>query len=250
MTLLPKLGWSVNSRKVASFDSIDVQLRKSDRIISPSESLRAAILQSSSGGTDPDGVRIYLAPGVFFVRGTESLLIERAKVNIIALAPGQSVIRRNLDDPSVPMLKISGSECSLRGLVLDDDVSATGVARTSSAVEITGDKAVIEDCHIVNGYFGIKVTDCDWPSIRNNRIITTAGGYPIHLNGSGEYAQVLSNLIEKSTITSPNAAVYADDGWENSSFLGNVTASSDVISYKTGLGNVNAANVGTVTVRP
>ena len=90
----------------------------------------------------------------------------------------------------------------------------------------------------------------DWPVIRNNRIRATAGGHPIHLDGAGEYAQVIGNRIEDSTIASPNAAIYAEDGWESSSFVGNVTASTDVISYKTGLSNVNAGNVGTVTVRP
>tara|TARA_R100000231_G_scaffold40083_1_gene34886 strand:+ start:12613 stop:13365 length:753 start_codon:yes stop_codon:yes gene_type:complete len=250
MTLMPKIGWNETYRNLGALYSLDDRLNSRDRIITPRDSLQSALLDSSVGGSNPDGVRLYLAPGKYFIRGASPLTIAKDRINVIAAVPGQTFLVREAEDPSVAMIKVTGAECSLRGLVIEDNVSASGTSRTSSGIEIAADKVVVEDCYVYTAYFGIKAKDCNWPVIRNNRIRSTAGGYPIHLEGTGAYAQVTNNRIEDASFSSPNATIYADDNWQKSSFVGNVTASSDVISYKTGLNNVNAGNVGTVTVRP
>jgi len=245
MTLLPKIGWYEQYRALGAFESIDRQIRDRDVVITPRDALDSVIREYSSGGTDPDGVRLTLAPGVYFIKGDTPLVIDRDRISLIASTPGQSIIMRETAGALNPMISVTGSECAFSGLVFDD--SNVNASSRGACIRISGDNTCVENCQFLNMYQAISVTGSDWAVIRDNRLDSVSATSGIYLTGSGNYALVQGNRVNGSGLS---AAIYADDLFSNSSYVGNVTDASVCVSYKTGLGNVNAGNVGSVTVRP
>jgi hypothetical protein len=245
MTLLPKIGWYEQYRALGAFDSFDRQLRERDVVVTPRDSLDRVIREYSSGGSDPDGVRLTLSPGFYFIKGDSPMVIDRDRISLSAAVPGQSVIVRETSDPQNPMISVTGEECALVGLVFDDANAATGAR--GACISITGDNAVVSNCQFLNVYQSVLVDGAEWSVVRGNRIDSVQSTSGIQLTGSGQYAIVHGNMVVGSGLTE---AIRADDAFANSSFVGNVTDASVCVSYKTGLGNAAAGNVGSVTVRP
>lgn len=246
MTLLPKIGWYEKNGVLNAFYSIDRKLGARDRVITPEESLDRALREVSSGGSNPDGVRLYLAPGKYFIHGSESLQMDVSNVHIIASVPGQSILVRSDDDTGRTMFTISADECSMTGLVFNDTNPSVGGAGRGASVDISGDKCTVSNCVFTEVYQAVS-TSGDYTKIIGNRVRSVVDATAIRLTGSASLALVHSNIVQDTGVTN---AIYADDAVSKSSFVGNVTAAAGAISYKTGLSNVNAGNVGTVTVRP
>lgn len=245
MTLLPRIGWHEKNGVLNAFYSIDRKLGARDRVVTPGESLDRAVREVSSGGSSPDGVRLYLAPGRYFVKGSTPIQLAVDNLHIIASAPGQSIVTRSDDDAGRTMFTVSGDECSLTGIVFDDtNVSVSGAR--GAAIAISGDKCTVANCVFTQAVQAISSSG-DYTTITGNRVRSVTDASAIQLTASASLALVYGNIIQDTGVTT---AIYADDAVSKSSFVGNVAAAADAISYKTGLSNVNAGNVGTVTVRP
>tara|TARA_R100000781_G_scaffold91057_1_gene56381 strand:+ start:371 stop:1213 length:843 start_codon:yes stop_codon:yes gene_type:complete len=280
MTLLPRIGWDTKLGSLNAFYGIERSLSARDRVITPAESISKAIRESSAGGLDPDGVRLYLAPGKYFIKKT--IDISRSKIHLIAAVPGQSVIIYNCTPLGIsssstandPALKISGDECSLRGLKFEESVTASQInaagIRSATGVEgiiqITGHGCVIDDCHFgfqTTREFGIQIVASNFTRITNN-VFENYLTYAVQIKSASQLGIVSGNSIRNSPASS--TAIYAEDDVGQHVFLGNVvsptvasssvigtsrpmTSSRNSISYKIGQENVNAGNVGTVTER-
>jgi len=248
MTLLPRIGWDTKLGSLNAFYGIDRNLRSRDRVVTPAESLSRVIREASAGGLDPDGIRICLAPGRYFMRGETSMGMAINNVHIYAAVPGQSIIIRSDDSSIRTVFTISGNDCSIRGIAFEDtNPSPTGVVARGFSVSATGDRFTLSDCVFTSCRQAISVSGNN-ASIRNNRIVAVdETALAISISGTASFASVHGNIIEDATLTD---SIYAQDGVTKSSFVGNVCAASSAISYKTGLNNADAGNVGTVTVRP
>lgn len=247
MTLLPRIGWDTKLGSLNAFYGIDRNLRSRDRVVTPAESLSRVIREASAGGLDPDGVRICLAPGRYFMRGETTMDVAINNVHIYAAVPGQSIIVRSDDSVIRGVFTISGSDCSIRGIAFEDtNPSPTGVTGRGFTVSATGDRFTLSDCLFTSCKQAIAVSGNN-ASIRNNRIVAVDDNtLAISIFDSASFASVHGNIIEDATLTN---SIFAGNNVSKSSFVGNVCAASSAISYKNGQDNVNAGNVGTVTER-
>ena len=278
MTLLPRIGWDTKLGSLNAFYGIERSLSARDRVITPAESISKAIRESSAGGLDPDGVRLYLAPGKYFIKKT--IDISRSKIHLIAAVPGQSVIIYNCTPLGIsssrsandPAFKISGDECSLRGLKFEESVTASqltaaGISSggTEGIIQITGHGCVIDDCHFGSNTTrtsAIQTVTANFTRITNN-VFEEYVARAVEIKSASQLGIVSGNSIRNPT---SSYAIYADDDVGQHSFVGNVVSptvslgssfgvtratstSRDAISYFSGLSNANAGNVGTVQER-
>ena len=282
MTLLPRIGWDTKLGSLNAFYGIERSLSARDRVITPAESISKAIRESSAGGLDPDGVRLYLAPGKYFIKKT--IDISRSKIHLIAAVPGQSIIIYNCtplgfsssSSANDPAFKISGDECSLRGLKFEESVTASqltaaGISSggTEGIIQITGHGCVIDDCHFglqTTRNAAIQIVASNFTRITNN-VFDNYLTYAVEIKSASQLGIVSGNSMRNSQSTH---AIYAEDDVGQHSFVGNVvspnfTSSSsssaemlahsrglttrEAISYKNGLNSADAGNVGTVEVR-
>ncbi len=282
MTLLPRIGWDTKLGALNAFYGIERGLNNRDRVITPSESISKVIRESSAGGVDADGVRIYLAPGRYFIQNT--INISRNKIHLIAAVPGQSVIvydctilnsHFSARDTPTPAFNMFGDECSLRGLRFVESVTATQLNAASlrfdgdsGVVNITGHGCAIDDCHFGDSTARdsvIQINSANFTRITNNTI-DSFKTHGVEIKGDSTTGAVHMNFLRQSR--SVDHAIHAEDSVSRFSFVGNIvspiSSSSDsslsrtvssvgtagnAISYKTGLQNADAGNVGTVTVR-
>tara|TARA_R100001129_G_scaffold69966_1_gene47684 strand:+ start:5470 stop:6225 length:756 start_codon:yes stop_codon:yes gene_type:complete len=251
MTLLPRIGWDTRLGSLNAFYGLDRRLRFRDRVVTPGESLDRAIREVSAGGSDPDGARICLAPGKYYIRGRSPMEISNNNIHIYAASPGQSIIRRVDDSDIRTAFSVTGSNCSISGVAFED-TNPTAAGHRGATVAVNGDRFSIFNCVFTSCRTAITVSG-EYVSIRNNRIVAVSQtDYAVELLGTTllssptAFASVHGNIIEDATLS---ASIYAHNGISKSSFVGNVCASTVAISYKNGQNNVNAGNVGTVTER-
>ena len=247
MTLLPRIGWNESLGHLNAYYTIDRKLSSRDRVITPAESLDRAIREASAGGSDPDGIRLCLAPGKYFIRGESPMEISTNNVHIYAAVPGQSIVIRSDESVVRNAFIISGSDCSISGIAFEDTNPApTGVTARGFTVSASADRFTISNCLFTSCRQAVSIRG-NHAVIRDNRIVSVSEtSRAISLSGTISLALVYGNVIEDSALTD---AIYAQDDVSKSSFVANVCAASSAINYKNGQNNVHAGNVGTVTER-
>lgn len=136
------------------------------------------------------------------------------------------------------LLTISASNITIEGLRLL--YAKTG---TCIGVNITGSNVTLRDCWIDGFYTGVKVTGAAGFVVERCRIDNqvTRG---IYVTATATRGRIAGNMIEA---TGTDEAVLVDPGATYVAIVGNNAATGDII-YTAATGNVDAGNVGAVTV--
>ena len=232
-----------------ALDSLLRLTQSQGMVLQPSDDLGTLLSQLPQFAVGAGGARIVCAANVWRQHGVT--VMRTNYTQLYAPTNGSSgFLRDNMDNPTtptsatLPMIAVGGTNCVLKGLVFSDPDGVRGGVRV---IEISQSGVTLEDCVFINTG-GIRIArgnDCRIVRCRFIQCTTD----PVVLISTGARHIVAENRFESPQV---GQFIYADDPVTDSSFVGNVAYShvDGVVRYKNSAanGNVNAGNVGVVTV--
>lgn len=129
-------------------------------VVLPGQSIEDAIRAVTGTVSGSEGARIFLSEGDYDI-GAAGIAIAFSRLEIIALAPGATVLRRTVT-PTAPLFTLSGSRLRLQGLTIEDGLN-TGY----DTVLITGDYCEVVECHVDGADSAIEIASADYCVVRD-----------------------------------------------------------------------------------
>jgi hypothetical protein len=129
-------------------------------VVLPGQSIEDAIRAVTGTITGSEGARIFVSEGDYDI-GAAGLSIAFTRLEIIALAPGKTVLRRTVT-PTAPIFTLSGSRLRLQGLRLKDSLN-TGY----DTVRVTGDYCEVVECHFDGASSAVELASADYCVVRD-----------------------------------------------------------------------------------
>jgi hypothetical protein len=129
-------------------------------VVLPGQSIGDAIRAVTGTITGSEGARIFVSEGDYDI-GAAGIAIAFTRLEIIALAPGKTVLRRTVT-PTAPIFTLSGSRLRLQGLRLKDSFN-TGY----DTVLVTGDYCEVVECHFDGASSAVELASADYCVVRD-----------------------------------------------------------------------------------
>ena len=129
-------------------------------VVLPGQSIEDAIRAVTGTISGSEGARIFVSEGDYDI-GAAGLSIAFTRLEIIALAPGKTVLRRTVT-PTAPIFTLSGSRLRLQGLRLKDSLN-TGY----DTVRVTGDYCEVVECHFDGASSAVELASADYCVVRD-----------------------------------------------------------------------------------
>jgi len=129
-------------------------------VVLPGQSIEDAIRAVTGTISGSEGARIFVSEGDYDI-GAAGLSIAFTRLEIIALAPGKTVLRRMVT-PTAPIFTLSGSRLRLQGLRLKDSLN-TGY----DTVRVTGDYCEVVECHFDGASSAVELASADYCVVRD-----------------------------------------------------------------------------------
>lgn len=184
------------------------------------------------------GGRILLGEGTYFFRSGAT--ISAPGIELVGL--GERTIFRREAANSTPLLTLSGAGIKLVGITFVD------VASTGPAVKLTGQYGEVHRCIFTDCYEAAELAGA-WQQLSESLVkASRSATASIRLTAASD-CSVQCNRVNGAPVGADE--IYGDNTSARCSFVGNVTGNPGSVNYKgAGLGSVDAANTGIITVRP
>jgi len=211
----------------------------------PGMSLRQIMSAAGSGGIGGEGLRVLLGEGTWHI-GPDGLSIARERIQLVALSPGRTIFKRtNASGRATDnMVRVEADHVLLDGIRFYDESDILG------AVEISEDFCTVRNCLFDDCYAAVYANGAKYLRLTDNTVLASREPSRTVLLAGVSNDNIVQGWIFKSTHLILAPTIYAGDTVGRTSFVGNVTGSLGVISYKMHLGNVDDGNTGTITKRP
>ncbi len=129
-------------------------------VVLPGQSIEDAIRTVTGTVSGSEGARIFLSEGDYDI-GAAGITISNTRLEIIAIAPGKTVLRRTVT-PTAPVFTLSGSRLRLQGLTIED-----GQNTSYDTVLITGDYCEVVECHFDGASSAVEIASADYCVVRD-----------------------------------------------------------------------------------